>query len=134
MAELKTQKTRQSVTTFLNSIEDEVKRKDSKRLAQMMGSATGAKASMWGSSIVGYGKKTITYANGKQSEWFQVGFSPRKQSLVLYIMDGFTGHKALLKKLGKHKTGKACLYVKRLEDVDVEVLEALIQASVDAQS
>ena len=134
MPELKTQKNKQSVAAFLNAVDDDTKRKDSKRLAKMMKAATGDKGAMWGSSIVGYGKRTITYANGKESEWFQVGFSPRKQSLVLYIMDGFSGYKALLKKLGKHKTGKACLYVKRLEEVDVDVLEDLIQASVDAQS
>lgn len=134
MAEPKTQKTKQSITAFLNSVEDDTKRKDSKRLVKMMKAATGDKGAMWGTAIVGFGKRTITYAGGKESEWFQVGFSPRKASLVLYIMDGFSGYKALLKKLGKHKTGKACLYVKRLEDVDTDVLEDLIKTSVSAQS
>lgn len=133
MAELKTQKTRASVTKFLNGVEDDRKRKDAKAVAKLMKAATGQAGAMWGESIVGFGSRTMTYANGKQSEWFQVGLAPRKSALVLYIMDGFTGYQALLKKLGKHKTGKACLYIKRLEDVDVTVLEQLIERSVDAQ-
>ena len=134
MAELKTQKNKQSVAQFLNSVEDEGRRKDAKQVAKLMKAATGKAGAMWGSSMVGFGTKTITYANGKQSDWFAVGFSPRKSALVLYIMDGCADHEALLQKLGKHKTGKACLYVKRLSDVDVGTLEKLIRASVDAQT
>jgi hypothetical protein len=134
MAAPKTQKNKQSVAAFLKGIEDDVKRKDSKQLVKLMKAATGDKGAMWGDAIVGFGTKTITHASGKASVWFQVGFSPRKTSLVLYIMDGFKGYQALLKKLGKHKTGKACLYIKRLEDVDRAVLEQLIEASVDTQA
>ena len=100
MAELKTKKTKQSVAQFLNSVEDERKRKDAKQVAKMMKAATGEAGAMWGTSIVGFGSRTLTYANGKQSEWFRVGLSPRKSALVLYIMDGFSGYQPLMKKLG----------------------------------
>ena len=130
MAELKTQKTKASVAAFLNSIEDEKKRKDAKAIDKLMREVTGAKPAMWGPSIVGYGKYHYKYASGREGDWFQTGFSPRKQNLTLYIMDGFSKQATMLKKLGKHKTGKSCLYIKRLEDVDLGVLRQMIEASV----
>jgi hypothetical protein len=134
MAENKTQKTKASVSAFLNAIEDDQKRKDAKAVHKMMREATGARAAMWGAAIVGYGSKRYAYASGRTGDWFQVGFSPRKQALTLYIMDGFREYAPLLKKLGKHKTGKSCLYVKRLSDVDEGVLRELIERSVKANA
>ncbi len=130
MAELKTKKNEGSVKDFLDGIEDEQKRKDTKKVAKMMRDATGKRAKMWGASIVGYGSLTLDYAGGKTGEWFAVGFSPRKANLTLYIMDGFSEYDGLLKKLGKHKIGKSCLYIKRLSDVDEEVLETLVKKSI----
>ena len=130
MAELKTQKTGASVTKFLASIEDEGKRKDSRTLLQMMKKITGAKPKMWGTSMVGFGSYHYKYASGREGDWFLTGFAPRKQNLTLYIMSGFKEYEALLKKLGKYKTGKACLYVKKLEDVDLATLKKLIERSV----
>ena len=99
----------------------------------MMREVSGQKPAMWGASIVGYGTYTMTYADGKQRDWMRMGFSPRKQSLVLYIMDGFKGRAGMLKKLGPHKTGKACLYIKRLSDVDTDVLAEIMTASYAAK-
>ncbi len=132
MAEPKTTPTGANVRDFLNGIEDEGKRRDAKMVARIMKRATGSQPKMWGPSIVGYGKYHYVYASGREGDWMLAGFSPRKQALTLYIMSGFKGHAALLKKLGKHSTGKSCLYIKRLEDVDLEVLEELIAASVEA--
>ncbi len=130
MSELKTKQNKASVSAFLQSIEDPQKRKDAKAVAKMMREATGAKAKMWGTNIVGYGNYHYKYASGREGDWFLSGFSPRKQALTLYIMSGFQGQDALLKKLGKFKTGKACLYIKKLEDVDLAVLRKLIDKSV----
>ena len=113
----------------MDSIEDEQKRKDCKEIAKMMRKATGKRASMWGDSIVGYDKYDYENRSGGGT-WFRTGFSPRKEAITLYIMDGFEKRPKLMKKLGKHKTGKSCLYVKRLEDVDKEVLNELIEESV----
>lgn len=131
MAKLKTKPTRASVTAFINGIEDSRKKSDAKKVAAMMRRATGARAAMWGPSIVGYGKYTYTNTAGKDLEFMLTGFSPRKQALTVYIMPGFAKFDALMKKLGKHKTGKSCLYIKSLSDVDEAVLEDLIVASVD---
>lgn len=131
MAKLKTKPTRASVTAFINGIEDSRKKSDAKKVAAMMRRATGARAAMWGPSIVGYGKYTYTNTAGKDLEFMLTGFSPRKQALTVYIMPGFAKFGALMKKLGKHKTGKSCLYIKSLSDVDEAVLEDLIVASVD---
>jgi hypothetical protein len=130
MAELKTRPTRASVTAFLNSIEDPGKRADAKKVAAMMRRATGARARMWGPSIVGYGTYTYTNSSNKECEWMLTGYSPRKQALSVYIMSGFSGFKTQLKKLGKHSTGRSCLYIKRLADVDEQVLDELIDRSV----
>lgn len=129
MAELKTKKTKASVATFLNAIEDDQMRKDSKAVAKLMQDVTGEKPAMWGASIVGFGSHeyTNTKAGG---QWPVAAFSPRKQNLTMYLMPGFDQHAELLGKLGKHTTGKSCLYVKRLSDVHLPTLKKLITASV----
>ncbi len=131
MSELKTQKNDASVESFLNSIEDQRKREDSYKLLEIMKDVTGEPATMWGTSIVGFGSYRYKNAAGKENEWFVTGFSPRKQALTLYIMSGFEDYDSLLGDLGKHSTGKACLYVKKLDDVDMDVLRDLVQKSVD---
>lgn len=130
MAELKTKKTRESVKDFIDAIPDEQRRKDCRTLVKMMKDATGAQPRMWGPSIVGFGDYHYRYESGREGDWFVAGFSPRKQDLTLYLMSGFEGRQSLMEKLGKHKTGKACLYIKRLSDVDLGVLEKLIHTSV----
>ncbi|MCB9435028.1 MAG: DUF1801 domain-containing protein [Ardenticatenaceae bacterium] len=131
MSELKTQKHDGSVAAFLNSVENERKRSDSFTLLELMQEVTGAEAAMWGSSIVGFGSYHYTYASGREGDWFVAGFAPRKQNLTLYIMAGFDGYETLLARLGKHKTGKSCLYINKLADVDMAVLRELVQRSVD---
>ena len=130
MAELKTQPTRASVTSFLAGIEDPQQRADAKKVAAMMRRATGKRAKMWGASIVGYGSYHYRYASGQEGDFMITGFSPRKQALTVYIMPGFSGFGKLMHKLGKYKTGKSCLYIKRLLDVDEKILEKLIVDSV----
>lgn len=130
MVELKTKVSKQSVTAFLNGIADEQKRKDARTVMKLMKAATGKQARMWGDSMVGFGSYHYKYASGREGNWFLTGFSPRKQALTLYIMAGFSGYDGLMKKLGKYKTGKSCLYVKKLEDVDLKVLQELIERSV----
>src|SRR5262245_9916556 len=129
MAELKTKKTKESVPAFLAKVEDEQARKDCKTLVGLMQSATGAKARMWGTSIVGFGDYRYKYASGREGDWFVMGFSPRKSALTLYLMGGIHKHPDLLKKLGKHRTGMGCLYVRKLDDLDAGVLQKLIQAT-----
>jgi hypothetical protein len=131
VAEPKTKPTRASPSAFLERIPDETRRKDCKTLAQVMKRVTGAKPVMWGASIVGFGSYRFKYASGNEADWPVAGFSPRKSDLTIYVMSGFAGHEALLRGLGKHKTGKACLYIKKLADVDLDVLEALIRRSVE---
>jgi hypothetical protein len=131
MAELKTRPTQANVTAFINAIDDPQRKKDVRKVAAMMRKATGKRARMWGSSIVGYGRYRYSNTAGKDFEWMLTGFSPRKQALTVYIMCGFTPFDSLMKRLGKYKTGKSCLYIKRLEDVDENVLETLIQKSVN---
>jgi hypothetical protein len=130
MAQLKTQPNDQSVTGFLNSIENETRRQDSFTILELMQQVTGDEPVMWGDSIIGFGTYRYKYASGRQGEWFLVGFSPRVQNLTLYIMSGFDEYDDLLAKLGKHSTGKSCLYVKRLENIDLAVLGELIEKSV----
>jgi hypothetical protein len=130
MAELKTKRTKASVDAFLAKIADEGRRKDCKTLVRILKKATGAKPEMWGPSIVGFGSYHYKYESGREGDWFLSGFSPRKQDLTLYLMGGFEGRGDLLAKLGKHKTGRACLYVKRLSDVDLAVLQELATESV----
>jgi hypothetical protein len=129
VAEPKTQKNAADVDSFLDGVESEQRRTDAKTLKNLMEKVTGQPATMWGGSIVGFGTKTVTYADGGTSEWMAMGFAPRKANTVLYIMDGFESYDALLERLGPHKTGKACLYVKRLSDVDIDVLTEMIDTS-----
>jgi hypothetical protein len=130
LAENKTQPTGASVTEFLNAIEDKQQRADAKRVAAMMRKATGCRAKLWGKDIVGFGQYRYQYASGREGDWMLVGFSPRKKNLSVYIMPGFEPFGALLKKLGKYKTGRSCLYINSLADVDEAVLERLVAESV----
>lgn len=128
--ELKTKENDASVEKFLNAVPDEQKRKDCFKLAKLMEKITGEKAKMWGTAIVGFGSYHYKYASGHEGDTCLVGFSPRKQNLSLYLMGAVTGQDALLKKLGKHKTGKGCLYINKLDDVDEKVLAELVQISI----
>jgi hypothetical protein len=130
MAELKTKPSDRSVERFLKSIPDDRKRKDASALVGLMQQATQAEPKMWGSSIVGFGSYHYKYASGREGDWFLTGFSPRKQNLTLYIMAGFKQYDELLKSLGKYKTGKACLYIKSLEDIHLPTLRKLVRQSV----
>ena len=130
MSEPKTKANTASVEKFLNGIADEERRQDCFRVLQLMKAATKTEPAMWGTSIVGFGRYRYKYESGTKGEWFLTGFSPRKQDLTLYIMSGLERYSALLKKLGKHKTGKACLYIKKLDDVDVSTLKQLIEQSL----
>ncbi len=130
MAELKTRPRAASVQAFIEGVADESRRKDCEAVLEIMRRVSGSEPQMWGASIVGFGSYHYTYASGREGDWFLTGFSPRKRDLTLYIMPGFEGHEDLLARLGPHKTGKSCLYVKRLADLDVGVLEALVVASV----
>ena len=131
MAENKTRPTKASVSAFLASIDDPEKRRDARKIGAMMRRATGRRATLWGPSIVGYGRYRYRYDSGRSGEFMLTGYSPRKQAMTVYIMPGFDAYAALLKRLGKHKTSKSCLYIKRLSDVDEDVLEELIVRSVD---
>ncbi len=130
-AELKTQPTGQSVAAFLTAIADPDTRKACATLVRLMKKVTKAAPKMWGAGIVGFGAHTfVSPATGRASDWFLTGFSPRAENLTVYIMSGFDGEPALMKKLGKYKTGKSCLYLKRLGDIDLAVLEQLVARSV----
>jgi hypothetical protein len=131
MAELKTQPTDRDVIAFLNGIPDEKKRRDSFTIMDLMQQVTQSKPVMWGDAIIGFGSYHYCYESGREGDWFLTGFSPRKQNLTLYIMSGFDQHDALLAKLGKHTTGKSCLYIKRLEDINLPALEELVRLSVE---
>ena len=130
MAELKTKKNENSVDDFLRSVEDEGKRDTCLAVSQLMAEVTGAEPKMWGDSIVGFGEYRYKYASGREGEWFLTGFSPRKRKVTLYIMSGFEDYDALLSDLGKYKTGKSCLYINNLDDIDKNVLKELIESSV----
>ena len=130
MAELKTQKTNASVSQFINSIEDDQRRKDCKAIATMMQKATKAKPRMWGPSIVGFGDFEYVGRTKKPQPWFLCGFSPRKQALTLYLIGGYPKDADTAKKLGKFKTGGSCLYIKTLDDVHVPTLRSLITGSL----
>ncbi|MCX6057961.1 MAG: DUF1801 domain-containing protein [Chloroflexi bacterium] len=132
MAELKTKVNNDSVTDFLNTIEDEEKRADSFEILKLMKQATKQEPRMWGSSIVGFGHTHYVYESGREGDWFITGFSPRKQNLTLYVTGSYNPHVELLEKLGRHKTGVGCLYINKLRDVDVKVLKELIKQSVKA--
>ena len=130
-AVIKTTESAASVEKFLNTISDTQKRADSFEIVKMMEKASGAKAKMWGSSIIGFGNKVYTSPNtGRQVDWFYCGFSPRKANLTLYLTVGLGVFPAELKKLGKHKTGGGCLYINKLSDVDTKVLQTMIDNAV----
>lgn len=128
MAELKTKVTKVSVDKFLQGIKDEKKREDCYQILKIMKKATKAEPRMWGPSIIGFGDHHYVYESGREGDWFITGFSPRVQSLTLYMMGGFD--QELLHQLGKYKTGKGCLYINKLEDVNTKVLDKLITTSV----
>lgn len=130
MATAKTHPTDADVDAFLSLIGDERKQADARAVCALMGEVTGEPPVMWGSSIVGFGSYESVYASGKASSWPIAGFSPRKTALTLYVMSGFSGAEDLMARLGKHKIGKSCLYVKRLSDVDLDVLRELVEGSV----
>lgn len=132
MADLKTVPTKVSVDKFLKGLTDENKRADCYQILEMMKKATKAEARMWGTSIVGFGKYHYVYESGQEGDWFIAGFSPRKQNLTLYMMGGFNQFDDLMKQLGKYSTGKGCLYINKLEDVDIKVLKKLINKSAQA--
>ena len=130
MADLKTIPTKVSVDKFLRGITDEHTRADCYQILEIMKQATKAKPMMWGTSIVGFGKYHYAYASGREGDWFLAGFSPRKQNLTLYLMGGFHQFEDLMNQLGKHSTGKGCLYINTLEDVDIKILKKLVSKSV----
>lgn len=125
-AELKTKKTKVSADAFINAIKNEQERADCKTIAKMMSEITKAKPVMWGPSIVGFGDWHYVYDSGRENDWFMMGFSPRKQNLTLYLMPGFDGFESEMDKLGKYKTGRCCLYIKKLSDVDMTVLKKIM--------
>jgi hypothetical protein len=131
MAELKTQKNEADVIAYLNSIEHDKRREDCFVVLEIMKQVTGEEPKMWGSSIVGFGDYHYKYESGREGDWFLTGFAPRKNALTLYIMAGFDGYGELLSKLGKYKTGKACLYVNKIENIDLEILRELVAKSAE---
>ena len=126
MAELKTKKTESSVDAFLKQIPEEQKRKDAYSILQLMENVTRVKGKMWGTSIIGFGDRHLKYESGRELDWFVLGFSPRKQNFALYIPGTVEKQQSLLKKLGKYKTGKGCLYINKLEEVDMAVLKEIV--------
>lgn len=133
MAEIKTKPTAASVEDFINAVKDEQKRKDSFVILEMMKKASGEKPQMWGASIIGFGNVRLkSPATGREVDWLRIGFSPRKAALSLYLAGDVRKHATALKKLGKHKTGVGCLYINKLEDVDLKVLKGMIEAALEA--
>ena len=130
MAEPKTRPNEQNVPAFLNTISDDTRKQDCYTIMNLMENITREKPKMWGDSIIGFGSYHYKYKSGREGDWFLTGFSPRKQNLTLYIMSGFKRYEELISKLGKYKTGKACLYINRLADIDLKILEDLIKQSV----
>lgn len=130
MSDLKTKPTDKSVIDFLNKVENPTKREDSFKILDLMHEVTQEEPTMWGDSIIGFGSFHYKYKSGREGDWFLIGFSPRKQSLSLYINTGFEAYEEKLKKLGKYKTGKSCLYINKLKDVELPVLKELMTDSV----
>ncbi len=130
MSTLKTKPRKASVAAFLKAVEHETRRRDADTINKMMTRITGEKPKMWGETIVGFGSYHYKYASGREGDWFLTGFSPRKSAMSLYIMPGYGQFDAIMARLGKHKTGRACLYINKLDDVDLAVLEELITKSV----
>ncbi len=133
LAVIKTKETDSSVVDFLNTVTDKEKRKDSFTVLKLMQKATGEKPRMWGSAMIGFGNKRYkSPATGREVDWFRIGFSPRKVNLSLHLILDMQKHAATLKKLGRHKTGVGCLYITRLDDIDIKVLEELIALAAKA--
>lgn len=130
MAEMKTQETDASVDDFLDAVEPDRRRQDGRILCDLMSRVTGLEPKMWGPSIVGFGRYHYKYHSGREGDFFLTGFSPRKSALSVYIMPGFSEYADLMDQLGKHKTGRSCLYINKLDDVDLRTLEELIRRSV----
>lgn len=130
MAELKTRKNDRSVDGFIAALDDERKRRESHALVDLMRDVTGCEPAMWGENIVGFGHYLFKYASGREIAWMLTGFSPRKRAFSIYVMTGFDGQDEIMGALGKHKTGKSCLYVNKLEDIDLDALRKLLEASV----
>ena len=130
MAELKTKPTGAGVDAFIDAVPDPQRREDARKLRDMMERLSGEPAAMWGPSIIGFGRYRYKYDSGHEGEMARSGFSPRARELVVYIAGGFPRHQALMDRLGKHRTGKSCLYIRRLSDVDESVLEALVAESL----
>lgn len=130
MATLKTTPNNQSVEAYLESIDNEQRRTDGKQIVELMQAVSGQPPAMWNGGIVGFGSYHYKYASGREGDWFLTGFAARKQNLTLYIMAGFEKYDDLMEQLGKYKTGKSCLYIKKLADIDQEVLKTLIEASI----
>ena len=130
MAKPKSTANESSVTTFLDSVENETRREDARVVCALMEKITGETPTMFGTSMIGFGSYHYKYASGREGDWFLTGLSPRKQNLVVYIMPGFSQYEDLISGLGKHKTGKSCLYLNRLVDIDLDVLSELIRLSV----
>ncbi len=131
VAELKTKENDADVQAFLDRVEGDEKRADCVAVAALLGEMTGEPPRMWGKTIVGFGRYRYKYASGREGEWFRVGFAPRSRDLTLYVMDGYEARADILARLGKHKTGKSCLYIKRLSDIDERVLRELVAASLE---
>ncbi|MGB7069113.1 MAG: DUF1801 domain-containing protein [Pyrinomonadaceae bacterium] len=135
LAEIKTKPTAASVEDFLNAVKDEQKRKDSFVLLEMMKKASGEEPIMWGGSLIGFGNKRYkSPKTGREVDWLRIGFSPRKANLSLYLTVGIKEHAEALKELGKHKTGVGCLYINKLDDIDIKVLKGMIEASLEGSS
>ena len=130
MTELKTRPNDKNIIEFLNKVENKRRREDSFEILKLMREVTQEEPILWGDSIVGFGNYHYKYASGREADWLQIGFSPRKQYFTVYIMDGFEKYTELLDKLGKHKTGKSCLYINKLEDVSIPALKELMIESV----
>ena len=128
--ELKTKENDANVRAFIDQVEHETRRADSFKLLEMMQRLTDRPAVMWGSSIIGFGKYHYKYKSGREGEFFITGFSPRKTAMTVYIMPGYQDYSEMLDRLGKHKIGKSCLYINKLDDIDESVLEELITAGI----
>jgi hypothetical protein len=130
MSDLKTKPTDKSVDEFLNKVENTTRREDSFEILNLMKKITQEEPVMWGDSIVGFGSYHYKYDSGREGDWFQIGFSPRKQYLTIYIMSGFEKYDKLLENLGKFRTGKSCLYINKLKDISIQLLKELMIESI----
>lgn len=131
MSDAVTVPTGADVRDFIASVEHPTRRADAETLIELMGRITGWEAKMWGPAIIGFGEYHYKYDSGREGDFMRTGFSPRKQNMVVYIMPGYSDYGAILDRLGKHKLGKSCLYINKLADVDLTVLEELIRAGLD---